>query len=674
MSNPKYRMSLSLNILNHLGINLYSNIPAVLSEIVANSWDADATNVHITIDSDTIEILDNGIGMNVDDINNKFLLVGYQKRELSTESPLYKRKYMGRKGIGKLSMFSIAREIDIISKKKNTSTDNDSNAYCALRMDINKIANAIRSEKGDSNLSTEYHPEEIAVDSSLIPSQGTRIILRQLKKQTSSLTSEYIRKRIARRFSIIGSNFQVFVNETEVTVADRNYFHKLNYIWYFGNESRKYADLCKNASTKTRRDNTITVNGTPFSISGWIGTVENAGDLNDEDESLNKIVVLVRGKLGDEDILSDYSEGGLYSKYLIGEIHADFFDEDRYEDMATTNRQEFRKDDDRYIALKSFIQNELKNIQSQWTTLRNASGEKKALELLPSIKIWLNNLKGDDKKYAQKMFGKINQIVTDDDKRKDILQYSILGFEKLKYSKHLSSIDQLTPDNFRAFPDLFQSVVTGLDDIEATLYYQIIKERIDVISAMKKITIDEDSLEKIVQKHLFNHLWLLDPSWERVDGTEYMEKSVLNALNSQFESLSEEERKGRLDLGYRNAAGKHIIIELKRAARVVSLDELVKQVNKYNSALKKVLHNDEGTNYSFEILFVVGKPIDNNYSAEHRQLVADVLKPLYSRIIMYQDLLENAYRSYKEYLDASQETQPLVEMFSEIEKALNSGD
>lgn len=41
--NEKYTMSLSLNVLNHLGINLYSSIPAVLSEIVANSWDARTT-------------------------------------------------------------------------------------------------------------------------------------------------------------------------------------------------------------------------------------------------------------------------------------------------------------------------------------------------------------------------------------------------------------------------------------------------------------------------------------------------------------------------------------------------------------------------------------------------------------------------------------------------------
>jgi hypothetical protein len=38
-------MRLSLNVLNHLGINLYSNVPAVLAETVANAWDADAEHV-----------------------------------------------------------------------------------------------------------------------------------------------------------------------------------------------------------------------------------------------------------------------------------------------------------------------------------------------------------------------------------------------------------------------------------------------------------------------------------------------------------------------------------------------------------------------------------------------------------------------------------------------------
>lgn len=35
-------MRISISALEHLGMNLYSNTPAVVSEVVANAWDADA--------------------------------------------------------------------------------------------------------------------------------------------------------------------------------------------------------------------------------------------------------------------------------------------------------------------------------------------------------------------------------------------------------------------------------------------------------------------------------------------------------------------------------------------------------------------------------------------------------------------------------------------------------
>lgn len=46
-NNTKYQMTIDLNVLNHLGINLYSNIPSVISEVVANAWDADAEEVEV---------------------------------------------------------------------------------------------------------------------------------------------------------------------------------------------------------------------------------------------------------------------------------------------------------------------------------------------------------------------------------------------------------------------------------------------------------------------------------------------------------------------------------------------------------------------------------------------------------------------------------------------------
>ena len=91
-----------------------------------------------------------------------------------------------------------------------------------------------------------------------------------------------------------------------------------------------------------------------LAIDGWIGTASNAGQLRDSDtnESINKIVVMVRGKLAQEDILEEFGEGGLYTKYIFGEIHANFLDLDDQEDIATTSRQRLIEEDPRYQALK----------------------------------------------------------------------------------------------------------------------------------------------------------------------------------------------------------------------------------------------------------------------------------------------------------------------------------
>lgn len=652
----KYTMSLNLNVLNHLGINLYSNIPAVLSEIVANSWDADAKKVIISINGNEIRILDDGCGMTENDINDHFLKVGYQKRETQKVSAKFKRPFMGRKGIGKLSMFSIAKEIDVISAKMASAGKLEISAF---RMNVDKITEVISKNSDES-----YHPEELNIAEYSDMKEGTLIVLKQLKKNISSLTSEYIRKRIARRFCIIGKdfNFSVKVNDAEVSVADRDYFNKLNYIWYYGEESKKYAEYSKNATSKTQQKNIVNCNGKTYKITGWIGTVESSGDLKDGEENLNKITILVRGKVGQEDILADYSEGGLYSKYLIGEINADFFDSDEFEDMATSSRQEYKRDDERYVALKEFIKTELKDIQSKWTSLRNESGEKKAIELMPIINTWVSSLKGDDKSYAKKMFGKINQIEADDTKKKEILKYSILAFEKLRYTNKLSAIDSLSAESF----DLMKSVFLDLDDLEATMYYQIIKERIEVIKKFQQIT-DDNMREKVIQEYLFNHLWLLDPSWERADNTEYMEKTVCNALSVEALGLTTEEKNARLDIGYKQSAGKHIVVELKRADRVVKVGELTQQILKYHKTLKKVLQENDFSNAPFEIICVLGKPLDNDSSDEARQLVAKSLDAYNARIVYYTELIEHAYKAYDAYLKENIKNQTLIEMFHQIE-------
>ena len=100
MTSP-YFFTLDLRVLDHLGINLYSNAAAVLSEAVANAWDADAKLVTVDIDDKQIAIEDSGIGMTLKEINDRFLKAGYDKRAQEGEVSAAGRQFMGRKGIGK---------------------------------------------------------------------------------------------------------------------------------------------------------------------------------------------------------------------------------------------------------------------------------------------------------------------------------------------------------------------------------------------------------------------------------------------------------------------------------------------------------------------------------------------------------------------------------------------
>ena len=343
-----YQMTLSLNVLRHLGLGLYSNVAAVLSEVVANAWDADAENVSIEIDSDAgrVTIQDDGHGMTIDDANHKYLFVGYERRQKEARTPRFNRPVMGRKGIGKLSLFSIARRVEVHSVR-----DTDKHGFI---MDSREIEELIRDGGEAQYLPTPIDNEIIDFDS------RTRIILSEMKRKLK-WTEKPLRRRLARRFSVIGSrhNFKVELDGHPITVEDRDYQDKLQYAWTFGNIGSWSLMDAKRLVTSEERSGEI--EGQEFAIDGWIGTASKAGQLRDSDtsESINKIVIMVRGKLAQEDILEEFGEGGLYTKYILGEIHADFLDIDDQDDIATTSRQSLIEEDPRYKALKGKLLSEL---------------------------------------------------------------------------------------------------------------------------------------------------------------------------------------------------------------------------------------------------------------------------------------------------------------------------
>jgi hypothetical protein len=633
---PKYELTIDLNTLKHLGIGLYSNTPAVIAEVVANSWDADATKVEINIDvpGKTVTIADDGWGMTKDEINQKYLRVGYPKRDNEPRITPKKRHVMGRKGIGKLSLFSIASTIEVHSVKADEKGKvQEKNGF---------IMNAERIEEAIKAGPNKPYCPDVVDEQTILIKKGTSIGLRDFKKGISTAET-FLRKRLARRFSILGTenDFSVLVNGKPITVEDRDYFGKIEYLWCIGQESEKYKKLCSKSKRQTTLDGLLDAEKN-YSISGWVGTFDEQKSI---EEGNNTIVILAWGKLIHEDILKDLKEGGIFTKYLIGEIRADFLDVDEDEDIVTSNRQSLKEDDPRFQKLKTFIQNQiLKTIQSKWRDWRNEDAENKALEN-PKIKEWFDGLGGDNKKYARVLFSKIEGFpIESPDYKKELYKHGILAFETLALKQNLSALEAI--DTKQQF-ETFLSIFSGLDELEAAHYYQIAKNRVAVLKKFQGMV--PTAKERVIQEHIFDHLWLLDTSWERASTDQKIEQAVTKEFGKIDAKLKKEEKSGRVDIRYRTAAGKHIIIELKKYDREVTVTELIEQIEKYRSALEKCLQKTyPDDQHIIEIICILGdKPNPKNRDKINR----DMLKTIDARYITYDQLIRLTRDSYRDYLD-----------------------
>lgn len=115
----------STGLKNILGRDLITSDNIAILELVKNSYDAHATKVDITFDADTLTIADNGKGMTLDDIQQKWLFVGYSAKRDGTEDKKsyrdgFKRNYAGAKGIGRMSCDRLARFVRLITKSKQS--------------------------------------------------------------------------------------------------------------------------------------------------------------------------------------------------------------------------------------------------------------------------------------------------------------------------------------------------------------------------------------------------------------------------------------------------------------------------------------------------------------------------------------------------------------------------
>jgi len=122
MTNEKIPFTLGYEALTLLGKGMYSNLWAALSELIANGIDAHADNVYVYIDMSnkshsTIEILDDGDGMSIDEIKEKYVVIGNNKRDNATDADAL----MGRKGVGKLAALFLTKKFEFLTCKEDAN-------------------------------------------------------------------------------------------------------------------------------------------------------------------------------------------------------------------------------------------------------------------------------------------------------------------------------------------------------------------------------------------------------------------------------------------------------------------------------------------------------------------------------------------------------------------------
>ena len=647
-----YRMTVDLNVLDHLGINLYSNIAAVLTEAVANAWDADAGTVDIRIDptGNWIEIVDDGIGMSVDDMNGKYLRVGYRRRDEDVEHGKVTAKgrpVMGRKGLGKLSLFSIAKIIEVESAKDGVAH--------GLRMTIAGIHESVHKKE------PFYSPESLAADQIAV-AKGTRIVLRDIKRQRLGRGALALRKRLARRFSVLGEahGFKIDLDGQPITSSDRGDLPMAQFLWQFGYNAidlTPASQLLEKESLPNRFD----AWDPGWRVSGWIGTARFPKQLDSEDAgNLNGIVVFARGRLFHENILDKLNDGRLYTKYLTGQIEADFLDADDAPDIATSDRQRVQEDDPRYGQLIAFLRSRLTQVEKRWTEWRKKHEVEKAKETSPALAEWLDSLPEGYKKTAETLIAKLSALPVDDEEdRKLMYRHGILAFERMKLR---GSTEELAASVESV--DKLLAVLADRDSLEASLYRDIVKSRLEAIEGFQSI-VDEEAQERVLQKYLFNHLWLLDPAWERATDSSVMETRLAEA-GVLTQDMTEKERLGRVDIAYRTNAGKHIIVELKKVERKMKMLDLQDQGQTYVDKLKKILLKQGDATPNIEVVFVIGKPVDEESSNPERLKSAMAAIAPGSRIVHYDSLIRGAQESYSAYIEKSKALDKLEKIVDRI--------
>jgi len=602
--------------IEHLGIQMYSTLPPVIAELVSNAYDADAKKVEVHLNDEgekSIQVIDDGHGMSFDDINIKFLKIGRNRRRnkqkqftiQKTESG--KRFAIGKKGLGKLSFFGIAKTVEV-----ETIRDGIKNVF---KLEWDNIINPANSEES-------YKPEILKNKESTQEPSGTKITLTNIQRKTG-FDPENIEYNLAKTFEIFNENdfeTKIFHNGKDERIVKNEMKFKgidIEFEWIFPS-NKKSSDY--KYSTQIGGKIVSGVETVPANMKG--------------------IALLSRGKLVNAHEFYDNTASSFGYAYITGFLDVSFIDE-WSKDVISTNRKSLNWEDEDARKLRDYLNTVVRDI---YNDRKEKKKEKQIQEIekVAGINIeWYRQLQLP--KYecglAKKMTDSIlNSEGITTQKQAELVKYvkDSFQFEAFReFANELDSVDAIESDK------LIQ-LMKEWELIENREMYKLAIGRIQTIEKFKKL-IDSNAYEvKEIHPFFEKFPWILDP---RINMFKH-ELQYAQILKENYPDENLEGKNRRIDFLCTSVSNHKFIIELKRPNHNVTKED-IEQAKDYRSFIEEKIPNDKFSPNKV-IAYIVGGGISDDRLTKEEITTQQQADKIYVKTFI--QLLEDARNYHREFL------------------------
>lgn len=647
-----YTMRISRLTIDKLGIKLYDRVAAVLAELIANSYDADAENVTVTLpwgaflfDPKTphlsaayeVVISDDGHGMTPDEVNHHYLTVGGDRRTRtgSDKSREKHRPVMGRKGIGKLAPFGICRTVEVISAGGEKTDD----GYLTSHLILHLPEMLADTEK-------DYNPEVGGLDGTYSRDHGTTIKLRDFSRKRVPSRDE-LNRQLAGRFGLERSDWRVCVKNASAL-----------------SEQFTLGQLKIDLMDGTRIDlanRPVQFESSFLPVTGYVAY----SDKSYKDANMAGVRIYARGKFVaqtmDFGIVTGFHGEFKLRSSIVGELHAEWLDED--EDLIRSDRQDIIWSSDLGEALSAWGQDLMRELakRSEEHTRRA-----KTREFMEASKLEEKLVRAapSDPVYRDSVKEAAALLVRDSDR------------DSLKDPEHVERISKLAMSlgphrsllqTLREVADTTETTIDAVMDLFhkahiAEMYSlgQVAAERLEVVAKLEALIANGKTLERPLQELIEQAPWLLAPEWTPLGMNESLKRVrasfevwYAKKYGVEINTTAIERRAKEPDFVLLHDSGVLWIVEIKRLGYKLTDAEFLNAMNYMDSLCKFLDENpDLGQQFPYRKLTFVVDHIDRLNSVSVSSLESD---PRVSRKTWH-EVLDSTKRAHKDFLERVEAT------------------